>query len=303
MLLSSNSTCFVSGFVIFRCFCLRCSIYFVVAVDDNVIVCIVVLVITLVLATSLAVVHINVKLQPLLHLFFSITRSHQTTAVQNLFFTECSSNIFRFVVDVSLTAKLKWVPWSNLVSNHNVADYSALKYLPTSGCSTSSSSETPPLLGKGNVIYDSSQVRRWIQVTLLWKAVPLQVDISTAWHYITTMEGLRGMVAYDYSMAIPPTYTRGNNSITPPSGISLKTDFSLSCSNWESDKTPPYQFQYRLENGLYSVLYRGVNNNISTSLIPPRINANNFVVKFIATVTDNFGPSASPVSLTVQVVR
>ena len=60
MLLSSNSTCFVSGFVIFRCFCLRCSIYFV-AVDDNVIVCIVVLVITLVLATSLAVVHINVS--------------------------------------------------------------------------------------------------------------------------------------------------------------------------------------------------------------------------------------------------
>ena len=65
----------------------------------------------------------------------------------------------------------------------------------------------------------------------------------------------------------------------------------------------PYQFQYRLENGLYNALYRDVNNNISTSLIPPRINANNFVVKFIATVTDNFGTSASPVSLTVQVVR
>ena len=112
------------------------------------------------------------------------------------------------------------------------------------------------------------------------------------------MDGLRGMTAYDYSIAIPPT--RGNCSIIPPSGISLKTDFSLSCSDWESDSTPLfYQFQYRLENGMCNVLYRGFNDNIGTSWIPPGINADNFVVKFIATVTDNFGISASPVSLTL----
>ena len=52
--------CFVSDFVIFRCFCFRRSIYFVVAVNDNV-VFIVVIVITVVVATSLAVVHINVN--------------------------------------------------------------------------------------------------------------------------------------------------------------------------------------------------------------------------------------------------
>ena len=48
-----------------------------------------------------------------------------------------------------------------------------------------------------------------------------------------------------------------------------------------------------------NVLYRGFNDNIGTSWIPPGINADNFVVKFIATVTDNFGISASPVSLTL----
>ena len=64
-----------------------------------------------------------------------------------------------------------------------------------------------------------------------------------------------------------------------------------------------YQFQYRLKNDLYNVLYRGVNNNIYTSWIPPGNNAYNFVVKVIATVTDNFGISASPVSSTVQVSR
>ena len=111
--------------------------------------------------------------------------------------------------------------------------------------------------------------------------------------FITITDVLRRMNAYDYSIAIPPT--GGNCSISPPSGISLKTDFNLSCSNWESDNTPlSYQFQYRLENGLYSVLYRGVNKNISTSSIPPGNSTDNFTVKVIATVTDNFGISASP---------
>ena len=120
--------------------------------------------------------------------------------------------------------------------------------------------------------------------------------------FITITDGLRGMNAYDFSTAIPPT--GGNCSITPPSGISLKTDFNLSCSNWRSDNTPlSYLFQYRLENGLYSVLYRGVNNNISTSWIPPGNNTDNFTVKVIATVTDNFGISTSLISLTVQVSR
>ena len=119
---------------------------------------------------------------------------------------------------------------------------------------------------------------------------------------ITTADGLKGMNAYDFVIAIPPT--GGNCSITPPSGISLKTDFNLSCSNWESDNTPlTYQFQYRLENGLYNVLYRGVNNTIGTSWIPPGNNADNFTVKFNATVTDNFGISAFPIPLTVHVGR
>ena len=122
---------------------------------------------------------------------------------------------------------------------------------------------------------------------------------------------------YDFSTAITPTAITstaitptaipprgGDCSITPPSGISLETNFSLSCSNWESDNTPlSYQFQYRLENGLYNVLYRGVNNNITTSWIPPGISTDNFTVKVIATVTYNFGISASPVSLKVQVGR
>ena len=119
---------------------------------------------------------------------------------------------------------------------------------------------------------------------------------------IRTKDDVLGMSAYDISTASPPT--GGKCLITPPSGISLKTNFDLSCSNWKSKSTPlSYEFQYRLQNGLSSVLYRGANNTISASRIPPGNKADNFTVKFNVTVTDSFGISASPFPLTVQVGR
>ncbi|RMX54592.1 hypothetical protein pdam_00023671 [Pocillopora damicornis] len=118
--------------------------------------------------------------------------------------------------------------------------------------------------------------------------------------FITTNDGLWAMSAYDISTALPPT--RGTCSITPSSGISLESHFNLSCINWTSDSTPlSYRFQYRLENGMYTVLYHGVNNSIVTFGIPPGNNAENFTMRFNVVVTDNFGISASPVNLTVQV--
>ncbi|PFX14626.1 Polycystic kidney disease protein 1-like 2 [Stylophora pistillata] len=118
--------------------------------------------------------------------------------------------------------------------------------------------------------------------------------------YQRTKEDVWGMSAYDISTALPPT--GGKCLITPPSGTSLKTDFNLSCSNWKSNSSPlSYEFQYRLQNGLSSVLYRGANNTISASRIPPGNKADNFTVKFNVTVTDSLGISASPFPLTVQI--
>ena len=118
--------------------------------------------------------------------------------------------------------------------------------------------------------------------------------------FITTTDGLRAMSAYDISTALPPT--RGTCSITPSSGISLESYFTLSCVNWTSDSTPlSYRFQYRLKNGMYTVLYHGVNNSIATLGIPPGNNAENYNIRLNVVVTDNFGISASPVNLTAQV--
>ena len=108
------------------------------------------------------------------------------------------------------------------------------------------------------------------------------------------------MSAYDISIALPPT--RGKFSITPSSGISLESHFNLSCINWTSDSNPlSYRFQYRLDNGMYTVLYHGVNNSIVALGIPPGNNAENYTISLNVVVTDNFGISASPVNLTVQV--
>lgn len=118
--------------------------------------------------------------------------------------------------------------------------------------------------------------------------------------FVSTTDGLCGMSAYDISVALPPT--GGTCLIAPSSGTSLETDINLSCSNWKSESSPlSYQIQYRLQNGLFSVLYRGVNNIITTSWIPSGNSADNFTVKFIVTVNDKFGVSTSPTLLTSQV--
>lgn len=119
--------------------------------------------------------------------------------------------------------------------------------------------------------------------------------------FVQTTDGLPGMGAYDMSTASPPT--GGTCSITPPSGISLKTDFNLSCSDWDSDVTPlTYQFQYQLDNGLYSVIYHGLNNSV-ISRLPTGNQSDNYEVKFLVTVTDKYGASAPAVGLSVRVSK
>ena len=114
--------------------------------------------------------------------------------------------------------------------------------------------------------------------------------------FVQTTDGTPGMSVHNISTASPPT--GGTCYITPSSGISLKTDFNLSCGDWKSDSTPlTYQFQYQLENGLSSMIYHGLNNTF-ISWLPPGKHA----VKFIVIVTDKYGASSPAINLSVQVV-
>ena len=116
--------------------------------------------------------------------------------------------------------------------------------------------------------------------------------------FVLTMDGQQGMSVHDISTASPPAM--GTCSITPSNGISLKTVFKLSCSDWESDSNPlSYRFQYRLQNGLYGLLYDGPNSSVS-SWLPSGNSPSNYTVKVIVTVTDKNGVSAPTVQLSVQ---
>lgn len=117
--------------------------------------------------------------------------------------------------------------------------------------------------------------------------------------FVQTTAGLPGMSAYDISTTSAPT--GGTCTITPSCGISLKTDFNLTCSNWKSDSIPlSYQFQYQLENGLDSMLFHGFNNTVS-SWLPPGNLSENFTVKVKVIITDYVGASAAVTNLSVQV--
>lgn len=114
--------------------------------------------------------------------------------------------------------------------------------------------------------------------------------------FVHTIDGPSGMSAHDISTASPPT--GGSCSINPSRGIALKTDFNLTCSDWKSDSNPlSYQFQYQLDNGLYGIIYHGLNSTVITWLP-----AGKHAVKFIVIVTDRYGASAPVINLTVQVI-
>ena len=117
--------------------------------------------------------------------------------------------------------------------------------------------------------------------------------------YVQTHDDNPGNSVYEIVTASPPT---GDEcSITPSNGVSLMTNFKLSCNSWISDVTPlTYKFQYQLENGLYSVIYYGQNNS-AISRLPAGNKSDNNTVKFVVSVTDHYGVSAPPVHLFVQV--
>lgn len=117
--------------------------------------------------------------------------------------------------------------------------------------------------------------------------------------YVQTHDDISGNSVYEIVTASPPT--GGECSISPSSGVSLMTNFKLSCNSWISEDTPlTYKFQYQLENGLYSVIYYGQNNSV-ISWLPAGNKSDNNTLKFDVSVTDRYGVSTPPVHLVVQV--
>ena len=77
--------------------------------------------------------------------------------------------------------------------------------------------------------------------------------------------------------------------MTPQSGITLVTEFSFSCVNWQDDDLPMhYEFIYFTNSDLLNVVYKGSQPSQHTKL-PLGEREKNFTMDFRVRVADMFG--------------
>ena len=119
---------------------------------------------------------------------------------------------------------------------------------------------------------------------------------------VQTTDGFLGLSAYNVTTSLPPKGERC--FIEPASGISLETNFTLSCNGWTSNNEPlSFLFQYQLNyNGLHGVIYHGLNNSVISQL-PSGFLSNNYTLNITVTVTDKEGASAPVVKSSIQVSK
>ena len=110
--------------------------------------------------------------------------------------------------------------------------------------------------------------------------------------------GHPGYSEYQVTTNSPPD--EGTFDVSPPSGVTLTTEFTFTCTDWQDSDLPlHYKFIYFTNNDLLNVVYQGVKTSKQTNL-PAGYEANNFTIDFRVRVTDKFG-AFTEVKIPVQV--
>ena len=99
--------------------------------------------------------------------------------------------------------------------------------------------------------------------------------------------GPPGYSEYQVTTNSPPV--EGTCDVSPASGVSLTTEFTFTCTDWQDPDLPlQYEFIYFTNNDLPNVAYQGVQTRKQTNL-PAGYEANNFTIDFRVRVTDMLG--------------
>ena len=110
--------------------------------------------------------------------------------------------------------------------------------------------------------------------------------------------GYPGYSEYQVTTNSPPS--GGNCHVHPQSGITLVTEFTFTCANWQDTDLPlQYEFIYFTNGDLLNVVYKGHKNSKDTKL-PVGEKTNDFTIDFRARVADMFG-AFTEVKVPVQV--
>ena len=113
---------------------------------------------------------------------------------------------------------------------------------------------------------------------------------DTRFKFILTAQrpgGYRGYSEYHVTSNSPPV--GGVCSVSPTSGVTLTTEFTFTCTNWQDPDLPlQYEFVYLTDNNILNVAYKGVKTSITTKL-PAGEKKNNFTIDFRVRVADILG--------------
>lgn len=161
------------------------------------------------------------------------------------------------------------------------------------------------LIFKWTVLQDlnnSSNSSQWTEVLEMQELISTRVSSKslvtrpevltpdTRYKFILTAQrpgGNRGYSEYHVTSNSPPV--GGVCNVSQASGITLITEFTFACDNWQDpDVQLQYEFIYLTDNNILNVAYKGVKTSVTTKL-PAGERENNFTIDFRVRVTDNLG--------------
>ena len=119
--------------------------------------------------------------------------------------------------------------------------------------------------------------------------------------FVLTVQRQGGYLGYsEYQVTTNSPPVEGTCDVNPASGVTLTTEFTFTCTDWQDSNLPlQYEFIYFTNDDLLNVVYQGVQTSKQTNL-PAGYEANNFTLDFRVRVTDMLG-AFTEVKIPVQV--
>ena len=148
------------------------------------------------------------------------------------------------------------------------------------------------------------EIQQLISTRLLSKTLvtyPRILAPGVLYKFVLTVQQQGGHPGYsEYKVTTNSPPVKGTCDVSPASGLTLTTEFTFTCTDWQGSNLPlQYEFIYFTNNDLLNVVYQGVQTSKQTNL-PAGYEANNFTLDFRVRVTDMFG-AFTEVKIPVQV--
>lgn len=149
---------------------------------------------------------------------------------------------------------------------------------------------------------NTSDETHWAEVSEIQQLVSTRLSSTTLvtyprilapdvrYKFVFTAQRQGGYPGYsEYQVTINSPPVKGTCDVSPASGVSLTTEFTFACTDWQDPDLPlQYEFIYFTSNDLLNVVYQGVQKSKQT-ILPAGEKANNFTIDFRVRVVDMFG--------------